>query len=115
MTTTKADKSAPARRFSRPATLQLNRLEDGCVVYQPEQDRVHFLNRMAAVVLDLCDGQHDGQDIEAQVAKHLGRHASHRKVSGDILQRFLAEGLVIVTAEAAGTAAGERKRPAKRC
>jgi PqqD family protein of HPr-rel-A system len=94
--------------------LQINRLKDGCVVYQPEQDRVHFLNQTAAMVLELCDGHHDDQDIEAQVAEHLGLHAPDRKVSGGILQRFLAEGLIMVKAEPADVAAGVRKRPVEK-
>lgn len=116
MTATKADDRnlAPAQRLSRPATLQINRLEDGCVVYQPEQDRVHFLNQTAALVLELCDGHHDCHAIEAQVAEHLGFHAPDPKVSGDILQRFLAEGLIMVEAESPDAASGVRQRPSKK-
>ena len=114
MTTTKARSLAPTQRLSRPATLQINRLEDGCVVYQPEQDRVHFLNQTAAMVLELCDGHHDCHAIEVQVAEHLGLHAPDRKVSGDILQRFLAEGLIMVAAEPPDVAVGVRKRPVEK-
>ncbi len=116
MTATKADARnlAPTQRLSRPATLQINRLEDGCVIYQPEQDRVHFLNQTAAIVLELCDGHHDGLAIAAQVAEHLGPHATARKVSCDILQRFLAEGLIMVAAEPPGVTVGGRKRPVKK-
>jgi hypothetical protein len=35
-------------------------------------------------------------------------------VSGDILQRFLAEGLIMVKAEPADVAAGVRKRPVEK-
>lgn len=116
MTATKAKARhlAPAQRLGRPATLQINRLEDGCVIYQPEQERVHFLNQTAAMVLELCDGHHDGQAIEAQVAEHLGLHATARKVAGDTLQRFLAEGLIMAAAEPPGMAVGGRQRPVKK-
>lgn len=87
-------KLALAERLGRPATLQINRLEDGCVVYHPEQERVHFLNQTAAMVLELCDGHHNFQDIEARVTEHFDLRDSGRNLTGDILQRFIAEGLV---------------------
>jgi len=105
---------AQAQRLSRSATLQINHLEDGCVVYQPEQDRVHFLNNTAAMVLKLCDGHCDYQDIEAQITKDLGLHTTARKMSGDILQRFLAEGLIMLAVEPPDVAVGGRKRPMKK-
>lgn len=92
------------------ATLQINNLEDGCVVYQQEQDRAHFLNRMAAAVLDLCDGHHGFVDIEAQVATRFAHYEPGRNLTRAILRRFIAEGLVLLEPKPAGfsahTAAG---------
>ena len=106
MTTGNATTSAAGPRPCRSATLQRNHLEDGCVVYQPEQERVHFLNQTAAVVLELCDGRHGLQDIEAQVVEHFDLHEPGRNLTGDILQRFITEGLVTLDESPLTTAAG---------
>ena len=37
--------------------------EDGYIVYQPDQQRVHFLNASAALVLELCNGRNSEEDI----------------------------------------------------
>jgi len=87
--------SAWALRPCRPATLQINPLEDGCVVYQPEQESVHFLNQAAAMVLELCDGQHSYTDIEAEVSAHFVGHKGGRNLTGEILERFSVQGLIL--------------------
>ena len=89
-------KPAPALRPCRRATLQINHLEDGCVVYHPEQERVHFLNQTAAAVLDLCDGHHGFEDIEARLADRFDLREPGRNLAGDIIQRFIGEGLVML-------------------
>ena len=94
MTKNKYPESAWASRPCRPATLQVNYLEDGCVAYQPEQERVHFLNQTAALVLELCDGRHGLQEIEAQVAAYFDPHEPGQNLTGEILQRFITDGLV---------------------
>ncbi len=42
---------------------------DGFVVYHQPQDQVHYLNRTAAVVLELCDGERDLEEIVIEVSK----------------------------------------------
>lgn len=39
------------------------------LLYDPESDRLHILNETAMQVWQLCDGQHDGQDIVEEVAR----------------------------------------------
>lgn len=41
---------------SRP-DLEINAVADGFIVYQPDRDRIHYLNATAAVVLELCNGR----------------------------------------------------------
>jgi hypothetical protein len=38
--------------------LELSEVPDGYVVYDSTKDRVHFLNPTAAVIYELCDGNH---------------------------------------------------------
>jgi hypothetical protein len=49
--------------------LDVNEVKDGLVVYDPAQDRVHYLNATAAVVFTLCDGTQDTAAIADVVAK----------------------------------------------
>ena len=80
--------------FYRQRDLQVNPMEDGYVVYQPVRDRVHFLNRTAALVLELCDGRNDAHDIEVLVAEAYGIVEPKQSLTGDILERFTQEGIV---------------------
>jgi hypothetical protein len=47
--------------------LEVSEVVDGYVVYQPARDRVHYLNRTAVVVLELCTGEHTVDAITALV------------------------------------------------
>jgi hypothetical protein len=47
--------------------LEVSEVVDGYVVYQPARDRVHYLNRTALIVLELCTGAHDPGQITAAV------------------------------------------------
>jgi hypothetical protein len=46
----------PDARPRRAEGIEINRVPDGYIVYQPERDRVHYLNHTAVLVLDLCTG-----------------------------------------------------------
>lgn len=37
--------------------IEINKVDDGYVVYQPARDRIHYLNHTAAIVLELCNGE----------------------------------------------------------
>jgi len=54
----------PEIRFPTKAPeLEINEVADGCIVYQPNLDRVHYLNQTAAVVLELCNGRNAEGDL----------------------------------------------------
>ena len=73
---------------------EVNAVPDGFVVYHPAQDRVHYLNHTAAVVLELSTGEHDA----AGIARELQRaYDLSEPPDGDVafcLERLRAEGLV---------------------
>lgn len=48
--------------------LDVNEVKDGLIVYDPDTDRVHYLNSTAAVVFMMCDGQHDAAAIASLMA-----------------------------------------------
>jgi FkbM family methyltransferase len=43
--------------------LEIDEVADGYIVYQPDRDRVHYLNRTAALVLELCNGRNAEADL----------------------------------------------------
>lgn len=45
------------------AGLDISAAEDGYIVYQPELDRVHYLNPSAVLVLELCNGENSTREI----------------------------------------------------
>jgi len=45
------------------AGLDISAAEDGFIVYQPELDRVHYLNHSAVLVLELCNGANSARTI----------------------------------------------------
>lgn len=54
------------KRFKRiAADLELNEVPDGYVIYDAAKDRVHFLNPIAALVFELCDGKHTMDEVRS--------------------------------------------------
>jgi hypothetical protein len=52
--------------------LDLNELDDGMVVFAEASDTVHHLNHTAAIVLELCDGTRDADQIAAMLQNLFG-------------------------------------------
>ncbi len=74
--------------------LEVHDVPDGYIVYQSDRDRVHYLNKTAAIIFELCDGKREPDDIVARVAKafELGPSAHDEIRAG--LDSLLKEGLV---------------------
>ena len=47
----------------RADLLEINEADDGLVVYDPTEDKVHHLNPSASIIFDLCDGTRDAEAI----------------------------------------------------
>jgi hypothetical protein len=43
--------------------LEVHEVEDGLVVFDPQADRVHYLNPTASLVFALCDGTRSHADL----------------------------------------------------
>ncbi len=74
--------------------LEVSEVADGLVVYQPDPDRVHYLNNTAAVVFELCTGE----NTHEQIAELLGRaftleHTPRQEVD-TCLEYLSREGIV---------------------
>ncbi len=67
--------------------LEVTEVADGLVVYDPERERVHYLNASAAVIFAFCDGAHDRRGIVDATTSMFGPDAmSSRDVEACIAE-----------------------------
>jgi coenzyme PQQ synthesis protein D (PqqD) len=79
----------------RAENLDVNEVPDGYVIYQTEADRVHYLNKTASIVFELCDGARAADDIVARVGKLFEVEGAADNEIQACLQSLLKEGLVL--------------------
>jgi hypothetical protein len=78
----------------RAADIEVNEVADGFVVYDPTQDRVHYLNHTAALVLEFCTGDNAEDDIVRMLQVGYDLPEPPVEEVGDCLQALRAEGLI---------------------
>ena len=88
------DHSVRGDRPVRSDTIEINPVDDGYVVYDPDSDRVHYLNHTAAVVLELCTGANSLADIAAGVRAAYGLTDSLEMQVSECVDKLRAERLV---------------------
>jgi|SRR5947209_15935845 len=75
--------------------LDIKPADDGYIIYQPDQDRVHFLNPTAVFILELCNGKNSVEEIVELVKQAYGLDDEPvSKVVSDALGSMKAEGLL---------------------
>jgi hypothetical protein len=74
--------------------LDVHEVEDGLVVYQPDRDRVHYLNQTSAVVLELCTGKNTDDRIVELVQAAWDLDDPPRDEVMTCLEQLRAEGVV---------------------
>ena len=67
---------------------------DEWLLYDPASDDIHVLNLTAALVWSFCNGEHEVDEIRAQVAGAFDTTGSEDDVQ-DILDEFQAAGLLV--------------------
>jgi len=81
--------------LTQAGNLEVHEVSDGYIVYQKERDRVHHLNRTAAIVFELCDGTNQPQDVVARVAEiYMLDPSAHGEIRA-ALDQLVQEGLVL--------------------
>jgi hypothetical protein len=75
--------------------LDVNEVPDGYVIYQTEADRVHYLNKTAAIVFELCDGAHSADDIVVRMRRMFELEKAADDEIKVCIQSLLKEGLVL--------------------
>jgi hypothetical protein len=67
---------------------------DGYVVYEAGNDRVHYLNNIAALVLELCTGGNSREEIATLLRAAFDLEGVPAAEVNDILGNFAREGLI---------------------
>jgi Coenzyme PQQ synthesis protein D (PqqD) len=73
--------------------LEIDAVEDGFVIYQPDRDRVHYLNPTANLILELCDGSLTAEQIADLIAQTFEMAAPPNQEVEEALAKLEAEGL----------------------
>ncbi len=82
-------------RPRRAGQVELSEVTDGFLVYQPERDRVHYLNPTAALVLEACDGTVRAGDLPVFLAATFQLAVPPYDEVAACLAKLLAEDLLV--------------------
>ena len=80
--------------FAQVEPRSVTEAPDGYIINQSERGRVHFLNGIAVLVYELCDGKRSVRDIETSVQKAFGLPDPPSEAVSGCLSNLLAEELV---------------------
>jgi hypothetical protein len=82
-------------RFPQIAdNIEINQVEDGYVIYQADQDRVHYLNKSAVLVLESCTGKNTLDEIEQILQEAFDLPEAPQKAVAECLDSLYKEGLI---------------------
>jgi SAM-dependent methyltransferase len=77
----------PLGRPVQAAGLEVQEVASGLIVHQVGEDGLHFLNNTAAVVFQLCDGDHTVPEISAHLALAFGL----TEIPADLAEQCITE------------------------
>ena len=75
--------------------LEVNEVADGCIVYQPERDRVHHLNQTAALILEFCNGRNAEADLPELLRLAYDLRTAPVEEVAQCLEALRREGLIV--------------------
>ncbi|MDX6688712.1 MAG: hypothetical protein QOG15_169 [Solirubrobacteraceae bacterium] len=75
--------------------IEISEVEDGYVIYHPSRDRVHHLNHTAVLVLELCTGSNEAQQISLLLQEAYELAAPPQDEIAACLERLRGEGLIV--------------------
>jgi Coenzyme PQQ synthesis protein D (PqqD) len=78
----------------RVAGLEIREAPDGFVVYQPDRDRLHYLNPTAAMLFESCDGRIRAAELPALLAAAYQMNEPPVDEVEQCLTKLLEEGLL---------------------
>ena len=78
----------------RIAGLDLDETDEGYVIYEPDKDRVHYLNPSAALILEFCNGTNTSTTIVELVQQAYDLAEPPREAVQALLAQMKDEGLL---------------------
>lgn len=78
----------------RADSLEVFPADEGYVVYEEEKDRVHYLNPVAALIYELCDGDNSAENIMELVQQCFGLVNTPAAEVTTALEQMKNEGLI---------------------
>jgi hypothetical protein len=75
--------------------LEINEVTDGYIVYQPDRDRVHYLNQTAALILELCNGRNAEANLPELLRLAWDLSEPPVEEVAECLETLRKEGLII--------------------
>lgn len=85
-------------RLERAPGIEIRPAPDGVVVYDARCDRVHYLNRTAALLLESCDGALTAAELPAMLEAAFELESPPAADVESCLARLLDEGLLVAAA-----------------
>jgi hypothetical protein len=79
--------------------LDISSVDGGFIIYEPEKDRVHFLNHTAVLVLELCNGRNSPAEIAELMKGAYGLPEAPHSAVHEILGKMRDEGLLAQACE----------------
>jgi len=76
--------------------LDISPADDGYIIYDPDNDRVHYLNPTAALILELCDGRHSEQEVIQLVKEFYGLPSEPAEEVRNAIAALETQGLLSV-------------------
>jgi Coenzyme PQQ synthesis protein D (PqqD) len=77
------------------AGLDVDETEEGYIIYEPDKDRVHYLNPTAALILELCNGTNSVVGIAELVQEAYALAEPPTQTVQDVLIQMKDEGLLL--------------------
>src|SRR5215510_12477201 len=93
--------------------LEITPVEDGFMIYQPDKDRVHYLNHTAVLVLELSNGRRAPNEIAVLLKEAYKLPEVPVKEVDETLAKMTAEGLIDTRSAGAPSRRGAPRRGRK--
>jgi hypothetical protein len=75
--------------------LDIEETDEGHIIYEPDKDRVHFLNPTAALILELCTGANSIAGIAELLQEAYNLPEPPAQAVHDVLTQMKDEGLLL--------------------
>ena len=87
-------------KLTKSSGLEVHLVDDGYVIYDEANDRVHYLNATSALVWELADGSTDVAGLAALTAQAFDLDESPLPTVADAVGDLRREGLLVEVADA---------------